>query len=70
MEDDETEIDYDSDGYPIIPERSKVIDPLPPVDHSAVRDSRGEKRSGEREGRVSRGGRGKVKRGEGVCGQK
>ncbi|XP_064401844.1 ATP-dependent RNA helicase DDX42-like [Halichondria panicea] len=34
--DDDIEIDYDSDGYPIIPERSKVIDPLPPLDHSAV----------------------------------
>ena len=34
--DDDIEIDYDSDGYPIVPERSKVIDPLPPLDHSAV----------------------------------
>ena len=34
--DEDLEIEYDSDGYPIIPERSKVIDPLPPIDHSAV----------------------------------
>ena len=53
---EELEVDYDSDGYPILPERSKVrydslyfddvltwsfrhvqvIDPLPPIDHSAV----------------------------------
>jgi len=36
VEDEDAEIDYDSDGYPIIPERSKVIDPLPAIDHSAV----------------------------------
>lgn len=36
VEEDDAEVDYDSDGYPIISERSKVIDPLPPVDHSAV----------------------------------
>ena len=36
VEDEEAEVDYDSDGYPIISERSKVIDPLPPIDHSAV----------------------------------
>ena len=35
-EDEDVEIDYDSDGYPIIPEKCRVIDPLPPVDHSAV----------------------------------
>ena len=55
---EDLEVDYDSDGYPILPERSKVrynlplcysvvllssviiatqvIDPLPPMDHSAV----------------------------------
>ena len=55
---EDLEVDYDSDGYPILPERSKVrynfplgysisllssviittqvIDPLPPIDHSAV----------------------------------
>lgn len=36
--DDEIEVDYDSDGNPIVSEKSKVIDPLPPVDHSAVMD--------------------------------
>lgn len=34
--DDEIEVDYDSDGNPIVSEKSKVIDPLPPVDHSSV----------------------------------
>ena len=34
--DDDVEIDYDSDGFPIPSESSKVIDPLPPIDHSAV----------------------------------
>ena len=37
-EDDDVDMEYDSDGYPIVPERSKVIDPLPPLDHSAVSD--------------------------------
>lgn len=36
LEDDEADIEYDSDGYPIVPEVSKVIDPLPPLDHSSV----------------------------------
>ena len=35
--DDEIEVDYDSDGNPIVSEKSRVIDPLPPLDHSAVR---------------------------------
>lgn len=34
--DEELEVEYDSDGNPMVSERSKVIDPLPPVDHSAV----------------------------------
>ena len=34
--DEEVEVDYDSDGFPIPSESSKVIDPLPPIDHSAV----------------------------------
>lgn len=33
---EEVELDYDSDGNPIVPERSKVIDPLPPIDHSEI----------------------------------
>ena len=36
VNDEEDAIDYDADGNPIIPERSKIIDPLPPVDHSMV----------------------------------
>lgn len=34
--DDEDEIEYDSDGNPIPPERSKIIVPLPPVDHHEI----------------------------------
>ncbi|XP_071803220.1 ATP-dependent RNA helicase DDX42-like [Asterias amurensis] len=30
-------LDYDEDGNPIIPEKSKFIDPLPPVDHSEIK---------------------------------
>ena len=37
--DEDIEVDYDSDGFPIPSESSKVIDPLPPIDHSAVRQS-------------------------------
>ncbi|GFO07754.1 ATP-dependent RNA helicase ddx42 [Plakobranchus ocellatus] len=33
INDEEEVVDYDSDGNPII-ERKKIIDPLPPVDHS------------------------------------
>ena len=34
--DEDVEVDYDSDGFPIPSESSKVIDPLPPLDHLAV----------------------------------
>ena len=34
--DDDIEVEYDSDGNPVFSESSKVIDPLPPIDHSAV----------------------------------
>ncbi|XP_014678742.1 PREDICTED: ATP-dependent RNA helicase DDX42-like, partial [Priapulus caudatus] len=33
---DGVDIEYDKDGNPIPPERSKVIDPLPPIDHSTI----------------------------------
>lgn len=36
INDEDEPIDYDADGNPIVPERSKIIDPLPPVDHSMV----------------------------------
>ena len=39
--DEELEVEYDSDGNPVFSESSKVIDPLPPVDHSAVREMGG-----------------------------
>ncbi|KAK3713732.1 hypothetical protein QZH41_008859, partial [Actinostola sp. cb2023] len=35
-DEDDVEIDYDSDGNPIVPEKSKIIVPLPRVDHSEV----------------------------------
>ncbi|XP_046846143.1 ATP-dependent RNA helicase DDX42-like isoform X2 [Xenia sp. Carnegie-2017] len=34
--DEDEEIDYDSDGNPIAPPRSKIIEPLPPIDHSEI----------------------------------
>lgn len=34
--DEEVELEYDSDGNPMVPEKARVIDPLPPIDHSAV----------------------------------
>jgi len=33
---DENEIDYDDDGNIIVPEKSKIIDPLPPIDHTTI----------------------------------
>ena len=32
----DTEIEYDAEGNPIIPTKSKHIDPLPRIDHSTV----------------------------------
>lgn len=34
--DEEDEIEYDSDGNPLPPQKSKIIVPLPPVDHSEI----------------------------------
>lgn len=34
--DDEEELEYDSDGNPIAPEKSKIIIPLPAVDHAEI----------------------------------
>lgn len=36
VEDDTPEIEYDEDGNPIPPDRKKIIDPLPPIDHSVI----------------------------------
>ncbi|XP_065203685.1 ATP-dependent RNA helicase DDX42 [Planococcus citri] len=38
LQEDESdnEIEYDEDGNPIAPKKSKIIDPLPPVDHSTI----------------------------------
>ncbi|XP_070565800.1 ATP-dependent RNA helicase DDX42-like [Ptychodera flava] len=35
-DDDEVDIEYDEDGNPIIPEKNRIIDPLPPIDHSQI----------------------------------
>nr|CAD7420559.1 unnamed protein product [Timema poppensis] len=35
-DDSDNEIEYDEDGNPIAPKKSKDIDPLPPVDHSEI----------------------------------
>lgn len=34
-EEEEDNLEYDSDGNPIAPSK-KIIDPLPPIDHSEV----------------------------------
>lgn len=36
VDEDNPEIDYDEDGNPIPPDRKKIIDPLPPIDHSQI----------------------------------
>lgn len=36
-EEEEDNLEYDSDGNPIAPSK-KIIDPLPPIDHSEVRE--------------------------------
>lgn len=33
---EEQDIDYDEDGNIIVPEKSKIIDPLPPIDHTTI----------------------------------
>lgn len=33
---DDLEIEYDEDGNPIPPDKKKIIDPLPPIDHTAI----------------------------------
>ncbi|KAI8516128.1 ATP-dependent RNA helicase ddx42 [Branchiostoma belcheri] len=35
-DDDDPIVEYDEDGNPIVPEKSKIIDPLPPIDHSEI----------------------------------
>lgn len=35
-EDSDGEIEYDEDGNPIPPPKNKIIDPLPPIDHSEI----------------------------------
>ncbi|KAA0188952.1 hypothetical protein HAZT_HAZT003568 [Hyalella azteca] len=35
-DDSEEEVEYDAEGNPIVTRKSKVIDPLPPIDHSTV----------------------------------
>lgn len=35
-EDSDNEIEYDEDGNPIVTVKKKIIDPLPPIDHSTI----------------------------------
>ncbi|XP_028131448.1 ATP-dependent RNA helicase DDX42 isoform X1 [Diabrotica virgifera virgifera] len=35
-DDDHPEVEYDEDGNPIAPDKKKIIDPLPPIDHSTI----------------------------------
>ncbi|RZF40698.1 hypothetical protein LSTR_LSTR007989 [Laodelphax striatellus] len=35
-EDSDLELEYDEDGNPIAPKKSKIIDPLPAIDHSEI----------------------------------
>ncbi|XP_026682021.1 ATP-dependent RNA helicase DDX42-like [Diaphorina citri] len=34
--DSDVDLEYDEDGNPIAPKKSKYIDPLPPIDHSTI----------------------------------
>lgn len=36
QDDEHPEIEYDEDGNPIAPDKKKIIDPLPPIDHSLI----------------------------------
>ncbi|KAJ1527118.1 hypothetical protein ONE63_008653 [Megalurothrips usitatus] len=35
-EDEDDEVEYDEDGNPIVTVKKKIIDPLPPIDHSLI----------------------------------
>lgn len=35
-EEEGIDIEYDEDGNPIPPEKKKIIDPLPPIDHTTI----------------------------------
>ncbi len=35
-DDEDKELEYDDEGNIIVPEKSKIIDPLPPIDHSTI----------------------------------
>ncbi|KAJ8939057.1 hypothetical protein NQ318_007688, partial [Aromia moschata] len=36
VDDEYSEIEYDEDGNPIAPDKKRIIDPLPPIDHSEI----------------------------------
>lgn len=36
VDDDNPEIEYDEDGNPIAPEKKRIIDPLPPINHDDI----------------------------------
>jgi len=42
-DDSDQEIEYDEDGNPMAPPKSKIIDPLPPIDHTEIKYSDFEK---------------------------
>lgn len=53
-DDSDAEIEYDEDGNPIAPPKSKYIDPLPPIDHSEIKYEEFEKNFYEEHSDVSR----------------
>lgn len=36
IDEDHPEVEYDEDGNPIAPDKKRIIDPLPPMDHSEI----------------------------------
>lgn len=36
VDEDNPDLEYDEDGNPIPPEKKRIIDPLPPIDHSVI----------------------------------
>lgn len=35
-DEDHPDVEYDEDGNPIAPDKKRIIDPLPPIDHSTI----------------------------------
>ncbi|KAK9885456.1 hypothetical protein WA026_010952 [Henosepilachna vigintioctopunctata] len=36
VDEDHPDVEYDEDGNPIAPDKKRIIDPLPPIDHSTI----------------------------------